>query len=97
MSELMRSIVINKKYGGFGLSCEGFKLYREMGGNEELLFHHQLTRDDPILVRVVETLGEKANTEYAYLKVVKIPLDVKWYISDYDGIEEIHECHRSWE
>ena len=95
MSELM-SIVINKKYGGLDCRVRGLNCTERWVVMRSTYFHRP-TRDDPILVRVVETLGEKANAEYAYLKVVKIPLDVKWYISDYDGIEEIHECHRSWE
>lgn len=56
----------------------------------------QIERDDPALVQVVEELGEEANGECAKLKVVSIPADVIYEISDYDGVETIHEVHRSW-
>lgn len=55
-----------------------------------------IERDDPVLVQVVKELGEKANDNYAYLTVVEIPDDVEWEIDDYDGMETIHEKHRSW-
>lgn len=53
-------------------------------------------RTDPLLVQVVEELGEQANGSAAELKVFDIPDDVKWHISDFDGIETIHENHRVW-
>jgi hypothetical protein len=55
-----------------------------------------LERDNPYLVQAVEELGTKANGRYAELAVVGVPNDVKWYISDYDGIETIHEEHETW-
>jgi hypothetical protein len=57
----------------------------------------EIERNDPILVEVVEQLGDLANGHYSKLKVVEVPDDVKWYIHDYDGIEQVHECHRVWE
>jgi len=38
-----------------------------------------------------------ADGYYCKLKVVEVPDDIKWYIHDYDGLESVHECHRSWE
>ena len=55
-----------------------------------------LERDDPILIRVVEEMGEEANDRFAELEIVEIPDDVEWQIDDYDGYETIHEVHRSW-
>jgi hypothetical protein len=53
-------------------------------------------RADPDLVACVEALGEKANGRFSVLKVVEIPDDVQWEISDYDGMECVDEKHRSW-
>lgn len=53
-------------------------------------------RDDPILVEVVEELGEEASGTFANLSVVEIPDDIDWEIDDYDGVETIHEKHRTW-
>jgi hypothetical protein len=57
---------------------------------------HRIERTDPILIEVVKELGEAADGRCAKLRVVEIPDDVKWYISDYDGIQEVHEEHRKW-
>lgn len=63
---------------------------------EGFWYDKNLERNDPILVEVVEELGEKADGAYAKLKVVEIPEGVQWYINDYDGIESINERHQSW-
>ncbi len=54
-------------------------------------------RNDPILVQVVEQLGEKADGRFAELKVVEIPDDVEWEIEEYDGTEWIREVSRRWD
>lgn len=53
-------------------------------------------RTDKQLIQVIEELGDEANGSCAKLKIVEIPDDIKWLISDYDGIEEVEEVHRSW-
>ena len=64
---------------------------------KEILWNYgDLKRDDTDLVAVVEELGEGANTIFSELEVVEIPDDINWYIDNYDGIETIHEVHRSW-
>jgi len=135
-------IVINKCYGGFGLSdaamhryaeIKGITLYPEKGGlfntyytvsadqrvqplagnwndhslevreaynaryGEEVLYDRDMERDDPILIQVVEELGETANGRCASLKIIEIPDDVEWDIEEYDGQEWIAEKHRTWE
>lgn len=138
-------VVINKCYGGYGLSVEAMKLYakkankpifgyvedwendwkpsgerallRESEQNHWIVYwlaedigdsptHEQLNaakwfegdegRNDPILVEVVEELGERANGDHADLKVVEIPDDVDYVIEEYDGTEWISETHRTW-
>jgi hypothetical protein len=112
-------IVINKKYGGFGLSEEAVLLYGDKKGlniiaqqdeKVKTITHYyldekkdgnqfgewEIERTDPVLVEVVEQLGDLANSCYAKLKIVEVPDDVKWYIHDYDGLEEVHEEHRRW-
>lgn len=55
-----------------------------------------LDRADPNLVKVVKELGKKANGKFADLKIVTIPDGVDFEIDKYDGLESIHEKHRSW-
>jgi hypothetical protein len=54
------------------------------------------SRSDPLLIEIVERLGEAANGAYAKLKVIEIPDDVKWKIEEYDGIEHVREISRTW-
>lgn len=53
-------------------------------------------RSDPLLLQVVQELGEEANGSCAKLQVVEIPDGVKWHIAEYDGIEHVAEDHRTW-
>jgi len=53
-------------------------------------------RTDKRLIEVIEKLGDKANGKYAKLEIIEIPDDIEWFIDEYDGIETIHERHRSW-
>ena len=53
-------------------------------------------RTHPLLIRVVEELGDKASGRFGELAVIEIPDGIEWEISDYDGIETIEELHRTW-
>ena len=88
-------VVINKCFGGFGLSKVAEGLYLEATEKEEVLAW-EIPRDDPVLVRIVEELGKKSWGIYAELKVVEVPDDVEWFIEDYDGIEWVAEVHETW-
>lgn len=83
-------IVINRCYGGFGLSEKAMKF---LGVGSEW---PDIARDDPKLVECIEKLGEEANGAYAELKVVEIPDDVNWEIGEHDGLEWVEEVHRRW-
>ena len=68
--------------------------------NEEYGRHainpNDLSRDDPLLIQVVEEMGEAANGQCAKLEIVEIPDDVQWQVEEYDGNEWIAEQHRKW-
>ena len=90
-------IVINKCYGGFGLSEEAMEMYLEKKGMQgENLHDSEIERNDPVLVEVVEELGILASGKYAEVEVVDIPDDVEWEIEEYDGNEWVAERHRTW-
>ena len=92
-------IVINRCYGGFGLSNLAAKRYRELAWipEEELFWTYDIPRDSAILLQVIDELGlEKASGPHAELKVIEIPDGVKWHIGEYDGMEWIAENHRQW-
>jgi hypothetical protein len=64
--------------------------------DDNLWVDFDLDRTDPLLVQVVEELGELASGQYSKLRIADVPEGVKWFIDDYDGVETIHEEHRSW-
>lgn len=90
----MQRIVINSHHGGFGLSDEALAVYTLAYEIEDSDFN--ILRDDPVLVKVVETLGERANDAYSRLKVVEVPDGVDWTIAEYYGLEWVAEAHRTW-
>lgn len=134
---MMRKVVINTGWGGFGLSTLAFEKYLDIKGltwykyspaphpfgytyysvprdeYTKIMAHatetgdysatygliyvdYQIPRDDEVLIKVVEELGELANGDYTELAIFEIPEDVKWHIDDYDGREWIAEDHRTW-
>ena len=88
-------VVINKCFGGFGLSKEAYKFLNIPWDGYGFEFMED--RSNPALVKCVETLGNKASGELSSLKVVEIPDDVEWEIDEYDGVEWATEKHRNCE
>ena len=87
-------VVINGCYGGFSLSDEALAYLGIPGGSR---YSYDDDRTNPKLVECVEKLGEAVNHDSAsYLYVVEVPDDVKWTITDYDGVEQVEEVHRVW-
>ena len=144
-------IVINKCFGGFGLSDKAYEKLIEWGvpvkkyiaekrdtetgrykpeplNDGEVIFDRELTpvgectindtyhkyknksriqtrywdtwtrgaRTHPLIIRLVEELGDEANGFAASLKVIEVPDGVEWEISEYDGNEHVAEKHRTW-
>ena len=54
----MRKVVINKCFGGFGLSKEALNL---LGQESDSFYWMDDKRTDSLLVEVVEELGERAS------------------------------------
>ena len=95
---MTQKIVINKCFGGFGLSDDAIDLYKILTGTPpaEDVYEWEIPRDNAILVQIVEQLGERANSRYGELAIVEIPDDVEWHIHEYDGMEHVAENHRTW-
>lgn len=49
----------------------------------------RLERDDPVLVQVVEELGEAANGSFAKLRIEEVPAGTRYRIDEYDGNESV--------
>lgn len=61
----------------------------KVDNNRESVWYWDIERDDPVLVQVVEELGDKANAKYANLVVEDIPAGTRYRIEEYDGNEHI--------
>lgn len=105
-------LVINKCYGGFGVSRA---VYGELGivpDDVGILPDHQYLigefkdyahkddidfRSDSDLIAAIERIGcEAASGTLAELKIIEIPDDVEVDIYEHDGLETVHEVHRAW-
>ena len=84
-------VIINTDFGGFGLSRKALELYKQRTGTEKRMptYGEEEYRDDPVMVSIVEELGEEANDKYADLEVVDIPDEYNYTIDEYDGLEHI--------
>ena len=91
-------IVINRCFGGFGLSPRAEALFRrtERVKPDDDFSVYDIPRDHPTLIKIVEKLGEAAGGDHSELKIVEVPDDVNWYVEEYDGLEHVAERHRVW-
>lgn len=91
-------VVINSGYGGFSLSEEAIHFLENQPEIIDLKhndpefnvsgYFEYAHRDNPALVRCVETLGENASADKGGLRVETIYSD-KYFIKEYDGAETL--------
>ena len=78
-------IILNKCYGGFGISEEALQ---QAGITDVDEWEDDDLRINPEVIKAVETLGEDANDEYSNLVVVEISDEATdWEVDEYDGYE----------
>lgn len=91
-------IVINACYGGFGLSEIALYEYcrrkglRDADGITACGYRgSRIPRDDPILVAIIDEMGEAANGDCSRLRIEKIDDNCEgfWEINEYDGAEHV--------
>lgn len=99
-------VVVNGCFGGYGVSELGARWLLENGASTDkvkvgrhslgAMVTCDLERHDPLLVRMVETLGDGANGRAAklYVHTLEQPL---YRIDEYDGSESVEEpSHVEW-
>ena len=87
-------ILINRSFGGFGFSDFLYKEYKKRTGD---VINELNDRTDKTIIDIFEEFGsEKCSDEYAKLKLIEIPDDIEFIITEYDGIEKVEEVHRTW-
>lgn len=94
-----QKIVVNTGFG-FGISHEAVAWIQENIGITISERYSEISRNDPVLVRVVEVLGDRASVSgYSNLKIVEIPKNVEWEIvreNTRSGSEYVREIGRRW-
>lgn len=76
-------LVINRCYGGFGISEWGME---KLG----IEFSDEISRADMRLIELVEKSPEKVSKMYAKLKVIELPDEMTDFeIIEEDGFEEV--------
>ena len=79
-------IVLNKCYGGFGIS----DFARECLGLEDRFINPDEIRTNESLIQMVECNSKLVSAPLARLRVIEIPEEATdWYVDDYDGMEEL--------
>jgi len=83
-------VVYNTCFGGFGLSKKAIARLTELGVvySSEYDYAYCMKRHDPLLVQVVEELGDQAGADYSKLMVEEIGSPL-YIIQDYDGSETV--------
>ena len=87
----MTKIVYNTCYGGFGLSKTAIFRYWEIRSEIPPDDWHadEVNRSDPILVQVVEELGDAAGDGFAKLAIRELETGTQYRIDEYDGMENV--------
>jgi len=81
-----------------------YAVTKDMGEKTNILYNdkndyfyaNDIERTNKLLIQVVEELEDEANGSCAKLRIIEIPDGIEWEIDEYDGIETVHEVHRSW-
>lgn len=84
-------VIVNNCFGGYSVSEEAIDLYRQLSGTTDPISRYaEWLRTDPIMIDVVEKLGQRANGRAAELVTIEVPDGYDYRINDYDGLESIY-------
>ncbi len=72
------------------MSKEGLAKYNRIT-SKNVIHAEAIAPDDPILIHLVETMGDAIHTEYSKLKIKEFPIKYKSFLKwgDYDGRETV--------
>jgi hypothetical protein len=85
-------ILINRCYGGFGISDEALKLYKQKVPSYNYDSGYHIKRTDLILIEIFEEKGsEFVSGPFSDLQLQTIPDDCHYDIEEYDGMEGISD------
>lgn len=72
------------------MSKKGLAEYNRLT-SKNVIHAEEIASDDPILIYLVETMGDAIHTEYSKLKIKEFPMKYKGFLkwTDYDGRESV--------
>ena len=76
-----------KKRDWYSMTMDEKATYNKEYSEQTWHYDMNVSRHDPILVKVVEELGEKANGGYADLQIEEV--EGLYHINEYDGMERV--------
>ena len=76
-----------KKRDRYSMTMDERVAYNKEYSEQTWRYDRSVSRHDPILVQVVEELGEKANGNYADLQIEEV--EGLYLINEYDGMERV--------
>ena len=105
-------VAYNACYGGFGLSEAALIMLAELKGFDLAGLDHRYScfanddysvsfsapedRADEDLIKVIETLGKKANGSCSKLAIKEIPEGAPYEVTEYDGYEDVEPPRMCW-
>ena len=90
IQESIFKVVYNDKHGGFGMNKKGLDEYNRRT-SKELKYADGIHRSDPILIDLVETMGNDINDACSKLKIKEFLIKYKGFLkwNEYDGKESV--------
>lgn len=86
----IKSIIINRSYGGWGVSKKAVELYNKHTNQKYTTRNlREELREDLNLIEIVKELGPLASGEHSDLKVVEV-VEGYYKIAEYDGLETVY-------
>jgi len=101
--KIVKQIVLNRCYGGFSLSKQAWELYLQAKGlpcsrwdwghpmDAQGCHYPDPERDDPVLIDIVEKLGNNASGQCSNLEVATVTVTID--LSNFDGKESVASAH----
>lgn len=92
-----KKIAYNNDYESFKLSDRAMSEFKKYG--KKLDSHYYFLdktdqRDDPLLIKIIEKLGDDAAYYKTHskgsIKIIKVPHFLPWYIDEYEGFETVY-------
>jgi hypothetical protein len=84
-------IMFNASYGGFSFSKAAMEEYQKRCPEKDWIEDWKMDRHDPVMVRIVKEMGNRANGSFSNIQLQKIQSDFlhHYKISEYDGLENV--------